>query len=187
MQDLRQTIDLLLKLKFAGTSFVDIFLFMLAPMPMTALFESYRKTLRFDGNLSVIAYTRLTDEDRETITRYPEIFAAYHYYDTPTSAEISCFARTISRPYADVAQHAAHSLSRSELEVPRSVSRAAFRAANHHIGALSCRRAICERIQLCYGCPSTVRLRRPSRAPDAQERGGHKPHPTISGQTKRCY
>ena len=83
MQDLRQTIDLLLKLKFAGTSFVDIFLFMLAPMPMTALFESYRKTLRFDGNLSVIAYTRLTDEDRETITRYPEIFAAYHYYDTP--------------------------------------------------------------------------------------------------------
>jgi len=83
MDDVRQTIDLLLKLKFAGTSFVDIFLFMLAPMPRTALFKSYRKDLRFDGNLSVIAYTRLTDEDRETVTRYPEIFAAYHYYDTP--------------------------------------------------------------------------------------------------------
>ena len=83
LEDLLQTIDLMLRLKFAGPRFVNIFLFMLAPTPLTELYAEYASSLRFDGNLSVIAHTRLTDADRELVRQHPEIFAAYHYFDTP--------------------------------------------------------------------------------------------------------
>jgi len=83
LEDLLQTIDLMLRLRFAGNGMVNIFLFMLAPNPQTPLFETYRHSLRFDGNLSVIAYRETSVEDREVVTHHPEIFAAYHYYDTP--------------------------------------------------------------------------------------------------------
>ncbi len=83
MEDLLQTIDLMLKLRFSGNGMVDTLLSMLAPYPKTPLFEVYRGSLRFDGKLSTSASWEVTEEDRETITRYPDIFAAYYYYDTP--------------------------------------------------------------------------------------------------------
>ena len=83
MSDLLKTVDLMLSLRYAGTGNESIQLHLLAPAPGTLLHHNNRLNLRFDGRFSDIALPNLLPDDLELITRHPDVFSAYYYYDTP--------------------------------------------------------------------------------------------------------
>jgi radical SAM superfamily enzyme YgiQ (UPF0313 family) len=83
MDDLLQTIELMMQLKFEGNGAEAIQLHMLAPTPGTELHSRHGHQLLFDNRFSDMAITELTDEDYSMIKKHPQVFCAFYYYDTP--------------------------------------------------------------------------------------------------------
>jgi len=81
-EDLEQTINLMMKLKYMPGKVQDIQYHRLYVVPGSRLFQEGRQVLQFDGDFSGFARRRLCKEDFELVREYPEVFSAYHYLPT---------------------------------------------------------------------------------------------------------
>ena len=83
LEDLKQSINLIGNLRFAGKGDRVLALHVLAPAPGTELFHYYKQNLRFDGSFSDIADAELDDENCKLISEQPDIFPGFYYYESP--------------------------------------------------------------------------------------------------------
>ena len=81
-EDLEQTIDLMMKLKYMKGKIQDVQYHKLYAAPASRLYRQYGKTLLFDDNFSWSASRYLCKEDVEMVKKNPQIFSAYHYFPT---------------------------------------------------------------------------------------------------------
>lgn len=82
LEDVEQTINLAMALRYREGKCQDIQFHRLYPLPMSRLFEEHGTRLLFDGNFCDFAASNLCAEDFKMVRKYPEVFSAYHYYPT---------------------------------------------------------------------------------------------------------
>jgi hypothetical protein len=82
-EDLRQTLLLMFKLRYAAEERNYTHLHLLSPLPGTPIQQVYKNVLIFDGQPSDISVSVLSDEDKLLIQKHPDIFSAF--YRIPTS------------------------------------------------------------------------------------------------------
>ena len=82
LEDIEQTINLALALRYRGGKCLRTQIHRLYAMPGNRLFEEHGAELLFDGNFSGFAESNLCEDDFEMVRKYPDIFSAYHYYPT---------------------------------------------------------------------------------------------------------
>ncbi|UCH92592.1 MAG: B12-binding domain-containing radical SAM protein [Candidatus Aminicenantes bacterium] len=78
--DLKQTIDLMMKLKYMKGKVQVVQYHMLNALPASRLYQQYGKTLRFDGNFPGSENCYLGKEDVDMVQKNPQVFTAYHYF-----------------------------------------------------------------------------------------------------------
>ena len=61
----------------------NVQLHMLAPLVGSPLYELHKNNLKFDGHSSDISLFLLTDDEIETVKRYPDVFPSFYFIPTP--------------------------------------------------------------------------------------------------------
>jgi radical SAM superfamily enzyme YgiQ (UPF0313 family) len=82
LEDLEQTINFAMALKYAGGKCQEINIHKLCPLIGTRVFREHDTELQFDGNFYGFLENKLCEEDFEMVRKYPGIFSAYHYFPT---------------------------------------------------------------------------------------------------------
>jgi radical SAM superfamily enzyme YgiQ (UPF0313 family) len=82
LEDLEQTINLAMTLRYDSGKCQEIQIHRLYPLTGSRLFKEYDAELEFDGNFYGFAYSSLCEEDFEMVRKYPKAFSAYHYFPT---------------------------------------------------------------------------------------------------------
>jgi radical SAM superfamily enzyme YgiQ (UPF0313 family) len=90
MEDVAQTVLLMLELYFAGDrDQVELHLRLLVPFPGSPLYEQYGNSLAVDQHLSDFSVYPSTPVDMEFIKKYPEVFSTlYHYIPEHLDREV---------------------------------------------------------------------------------------------------
>lgn len=93
MEDLTQTMRLMLELYFAGDrDDVEIYLRLLVPFPGSPLYNEYGTSLGIDQHLSDFSVYPSTPVDMEFIKKYPQVFSTLYHY-IPENVEREVFVR----------------------------------------------------------------------------------------------
>ncbi len=81
LEDLEQTINLLMELKYSSGKCQEIQFHRLNPLVGSRLYEEYGTEMQFDGNFwGAWSYNKLCDEDVKMVREYPELFPSFYYY-----------------------------------------------------------------------------------------------------------
>lgn len=78
-EDLRQTLDVIFAMLHSGVESIQ--LHVVSPLAGTELMAHYHDQLRFDGYFHSFAKGFCADKHRDIITRFPELFSAFHYIE----------------------------------------------------------------------------------------------------------
>jgi radical SAM superfamily enzyme YgiQ (UPF0313 family) len=93
MEDVAQTMRLMLRLYFAGDrDVIELYLRLLVPFPGSPLFEEYGNSLSIDHHLSDFSVYPSTPVDMEFIKKYPQVFSTLYHYN-PEHLEREVFVR----------------------------------------------------------------------------------------------
>ena len=90
MEDLAQTMRLMLELYFAGDrDLVELHLRLLVPFPGSPLYQEYGNSLAIDHHLSDFSVYPSTAVDMEFIEKFPQVFSTlYHYIPEHLDREV---------------------------------------------------------------------------------------------------
>lgn len=96
--DLEATLDCIESCIRAAPTTLQVQLHLLTPEPGTALYETHKAELLFDGHISDFNFPALDAAEPPLLRKHPEVFMTHHYYPSGLSRE-SVIATTTVFPY----------------------------------------------------------------------------------------
>jgi len=88
LSDLKQTLQLIFRLRYASGKRNFTHLHLLSPLPGTPIQKRYKELLYFDGQPSDIALSLPNGEEKALIAQYPDIFSAFYTIPVPALSKI---------------------------------------------------------------------------------------------------